>query len=127
MRITKLALLLVILLVIPATVNAKKIDNGKVSIQTVYDTITQGDVDWYYKYITASTFTVSLVWNNPSNKLTLTVYSPDGSWTTFTDSSDGSIDGRIVITIYDATPGCWFFEVYGAKVRGKQPYSFTVT
>ena len=127
MRITKLALLLVILLVIPATVNAKKIDRGKVSIQTVYDTITQGEEDWYCKYITSSTFTVSLVWNNPSNRLTLTVYSPDGSWTTFTDSSDGSIDGRIVITIYDATHGWWFFEVYGAKVKGKQSYSFMVT
>ncbi len=126
MRITKLLLLLVILLVSISTANAKKIDR-KVSIQTVHDTITQGEVDWYCKYIKSSTFTVSLVWNNPSNSLTPTVYSPDGSWTTFTDSSDGSIDGKIVITIYDATPGYWLFKVYGAKVREIQPYSFTVT
>ena len=126
MKVTKLLLLLVTLLVITPIVDAKKIDR-KISIQTVHDTIKQGVVNWYCKYISSSTFTISLVWNNPSNSLTLTVYSPDGSCTTFTDSSDGSIDGKIVITIYDATRGYWFFEVYGAKVREVQPYSFTVT
>ncbi len=115
----KLLLLLILLMVIPASAK-------NVSIQTVHSTIVQGEADWYCKKITSSTLTVSLVWNDPLNSLTLTVYSPDG-WKTFTDSSDGSIDGKIVITIYDATSGYWFFEVYGAKVEGMQPYSFTVT
>jgi len=126
MRFVALSLLFAILLTIPA-VNAKKIDGGKISIQTIYNTVTQGEKDWYCKYIKNPAFTLCLVWNNPSNSLTLTVYSPDGNWATFTYSSDGSIDGKIVITIYDATSGRWFFEVYGDKVNGKQPYSFTIT
>jgi len=50
MRFVALLLLFAILLTILA-VNAKKIDGGKISIQTIYNTVTQGETDWYCKYI----------------------------------------------------------------------------
>ncbi len=125
MRLAVPVALLLLFLILPATSAA--VVKNKISILTVHDSIAQGEANWYCKYVASPAFTVSLVWNNPSNSLTLTVFSPDGSWTTFTDQSDGSKDGKIVVTIYDATSGYWFFEVYGAKVVGSQQYCFSVT
>ncbi len=112
----------VVLLLATATASA-----SQVGIQTVYDTITQGETGWYTRYISSSTFTVYLVWNNPSNSLTLTMYSPDGSvYGPFRDADDGRIDGRVVLTVSNAQTGIWVFKVYGEKVTGVQSYSFAV-
>ncbi len=48
--------MLAILLMFTPVVSAKKI-----SIQTVYDIITQRETDWYCKYISPSSFSVYLV------------------------------------------------------------------
>ncbi len=54
MKFVRLVLLLVILLMI-APANAKKIDR-KVSIQTVYDTITQGAETYNVSFVTCDNF-----------------------------------------------------------------------
>ncbi|WP_148212123.1 peptidase domain-containing protein [Ferroglobus placidus] len=108
-----------LVLLLPA--NAKEIE-----INTVYDSVRQGEADWFYEYISSSSFDVYLVWNNPSNSLTLTVYSPDGTYQTFRDSSDGRVDRKILLTISNAQTGLWYFKVYGEKVSGVQHYSLTV-
>jgi len=123
MNFTKILLVVVAALVIPATVSAK---SGETGINTVYDSIKQGETDWFYQYVSSPTFDIYLVWNNPSNSLTLTVYSPDGSYQAFHDSSDGKVDGKITLSISDDLPGTWYFKVYGERVSGVQHYSLTV-
>jgi len=124
MRVVKLMTMLAILLMItPAVASAKN-----VSIQTVYDTITQGEADWYCKYISSSSFSVYLVWNDPSNSLTLTIYSPNGDvYGPYHDADDGRIDGKITLKVEDAEHGTWFFKVYGEDVSGVQIYTLTIT
>ena len=110
-----------VLLVVSAA-NAKEI-----GINTVYDSVRQGETDWFYEYISSSSFDVYLIWNNPSNSLTLTLYSPDGSvYGPFRDSSDGVVDGKIALTVENAERGVWYFRVYGERVSGVQHYSLTV-
>ena len=123
MKATKLIIMLAVLLMFTPVVSAKKI-----SIQTVYDIITQGETDWYCKYISSSSFSVYLVWNNPSNSLTLTIYSPNGDvYGPYHDADDGRIDGKITLDVINAEQGIWYFKVYGERVSGVQPYSLTVT
>ncbi len=124
MKAIKLTIIiLAVLLMITPVASAKKI-----SIQTVYDTITQGETDWYCKYISSSSFSVYLVWNNPSNSLTLTIYSPNGDvYGPYYDADDGRIDGKIALNVEDAEHGTWYFKVYGEKVSGVQTYSLTIT
>ncbi len=98
----------------------------KISTQTVSDTITQGETDWYYEYISSS-FKVELLWGNPSNILTLTIYSPDGAvYGPYYDSDDGRIDGKIALNIRNAVPGIWNLRIYGEDVDGVQSYIFMV-
>jgi len=118
----KLIVAVTLTLLITIPVSAKKI-----SIQTVYDTITQGETDWYYKYISSSSFSVYLVWNNPSNSLTLTIYSPNGDVYSYHDADDGRIDGKITLDVEEAEQGIWYFKVYGESVSGVQTYSLTIT
>ncbi len=123
-KVVKLVTMLAVLLMITSAVVSAK----KVSIQTVYDMITQGETDWYCKYISSSSFSVYLVWNNPSNSLTLTIYSPNGDvYGSYHDADDGSIDGKITLDVEDAEHGTWYFKVYGEDVSGVQLYSLTIT
>ena len=122
MRTAKLVATLAILLIF--TVASAE----KISIQTVHDTITQGETDWYFKYISSSGFSVYLVWNNPSNSLALTIYSPNGVvYGPYHDAGDGKVDGKIILNVEDAEHGTWYFKVYGESVSGVQSYSLTVT
>jgi hypothetical protein len=122
MKAVKLMLILVVLLIVTPVVSAKKI-----SIQTVSDTITQRESDWYCKYISSSSFSVYLVWNNPSNSLTLTIYSPSGEVYGYHDADDGKVDGKITLNVVNAEYGIWYFKVYGEKVSDVQAYSLTIT
>ncbi|WP_456477738.1 hypothetical protein [Geoglobus ahangari] len=100
---------------------------GEIGINTVYDSIKQGETDWFSRYISSQTFDVYLVWNNPSSSLTLTLYSPNGDvYGPFRDSSDGAVDGKIALTVENAEQGVWYFKVYGERVGGVQYYSLTV-
>ena len=121
MRGLKILLVVAALVALLLPVTAKEI-----GINTVYDSVRQGETDWFYEYVSSSSFDVYLIWNNPSHSLTLTLYSPDGTYQTFRDSSDGRVDGKIVLTISNAQTGLWYFKVYGERVSGVQYYSLTV-
>jgi len=119
------AVAVLLLLVGLATTASAKVEK-EIGVETIHNWIRQGESHWYWSHITSSTFDVYLVWNNPSNSLTLTVYSPDGSVKTYRDGYDGKIDGKIKVRIKNAKTGYWFFRVYGERVRGIQFYSFAV-
>lgn len=95
-----------------------------------YDTITTGETDTFTKYVLplTSSLTVDLNWGDATDSLALTILAPDQNLGTFHDSSDGSIDGRIVLRISNPggylTMGTWKFGVYGANVNGIEDYSF---
>lgn len=125
MRWTKVLIILALLACLTTTASAKTVKR-EIGIETVYNYIRQGESHWYYSQITSSTFDVYLIWNNPSNSLTLTVYSPDGTVKDYRDSYDGKTDGQIKVRITNAQSGYWFFRVYGEKVIGIQFYSFAV-
>ena len=125
MKWTKILIVLVLLACLTTTATAKTVKK-EIGIETIYNWIRQGESHWYYSHIASSTFDVYLVWNNPSNSLTLTIYTPDGTVKTYRDSHDGKIDGKIKVRITNAQGGYWFFRVYGEKVSGIQFYAFAV-
>jgi len=124
MKLFKAVAVLLLLVGLATTASAKV--EKEVGVETIHNWIRQGESHWYYSYVTSSTFDVYLVWNNPSNSLTLTVYSPDGSVKAYRDGYDGKIDGTIKVRIKSAKAGYWFFRVYGERVEGIQFYSFAV-
>jgi hypothetical protein len=72
---------------------------------------------------------VDLNWGDTSDSLTLSVYTPSGSKLgTYSDNSDGSVNGRIRINIDPSQgyvqQGTWKFKVYGESVSGTQSYTF---
>jgi hypothetical protein len=92
-------------------------------------TITQGETDWYSTVVPSgkTSITVDLNWGYVPDSLTLTVVAPDGNLGPLYDASDGSMDGRILMTISRAggiAPGTWKFKVYGEIVDGIQSYNF---
>ena len=121
MKWVKVVAVFLLLIGLTATANAKEI-----GVETIHNYIKQGESHWYRSQITSSTFDVYLIWNNPSNGLTLTIYSPDGTVKTYKDRYDGKLDGQIKVRITNAESGYWFFRVYGEKVSGVQFYAFAV-
>jgi hypothetical protein len=74
---------------------------------------------------------VDLNWGDKNDKVTLSTYTPSGSKLgTYSDSSDGSVNGRIHLNIYPSTgyikQGSWMFKVYGGSVSGTEDYTFNV-
>ncbi|MDW5549707.1 hypothetical protein [Methanosarcina sp.] len=74
---------------------------------------------------------VDLNWGDTSDSLTLSVYTPSGSKLgTYSDNSDGSVNGRIRINIDPSQgyvqQGTWKFKVYGESISGTQSYTFNV-
>jgi len=98
-----------------------------------YDTITQGETDWYSSYVPPGTtgVEVDLNWGDVSDSLTLTIYTPDGyTLGPYYDSSDGKTDGRIHLYIQKASgyvaSGTWYFKVYGDNIYGTEDYTINV-
>jgi hypothetical protein len=96
-----------------------------------YDTITQGETDYFARYVLPGTsrLTLDLNWGTPSNSLSLTVSTPVGTYGPYYDSSDGKpSDGRIVLTMSGGSgslpAGSWDFMVYGDSVSGVEDYTF---
>lgn len=92
-------------------------------------TITQGQTNWHYKSVSSyiTTMNVNLNWGNTDNSLRLTIYTPDGyTLGPYYDSADGSVDGRIGLTITNPNGiarGTWSYCVYGYSVSGTQSYT----
>ncbi|MDI9395252.1 MAG: hypothetical protein QM426_07475 [Euryarchaeota archaeon] len=73
---------------------------------------------------------VDLNWEDTSDSLTLSVYTPSGNKIgTYRDSSDGSTNGRIHLIIDPSQgyvqQGTWKFKVYGESVSGTEDYTFS--
>jgi len=95
----------------------------------VTSTITQGQVVAYSRVVSPGTSSMitDLNWGNPANSLSLTIVAPGGVLGPFYDSSDGTINGRIALSISSPTglaPGTWTFYIEGYHVTGSQTYSF---
>lgn len=97
----------------------------------VSDTITQGETDYFAKYVPSGTsqLTLDLNWGTPSNSLTLWVNTPVGLYGPYYDSSDGiPSNGRIALVMSGSggslPAGTWEFRVYGDNVSGVEDYTF---
>jgi hypothetical protein len=93
--------------------------------------ITQGETDWYYYFVSPGTasITTDLDWGDTSDSLSLTIIAPDGTIGPYYDVSDGVTDGEIALMITRSgglAPGTWNFRVYGDQVTGSQNYNFFV-
>jgi len=95
-----------------------------------YDTIQTGETDTFSKYVLPLTSSqmVDANWGDTSDSLALTIIAPDQNLGTFYDSSDGSVDGRILLRVSNPggylTMGTWKFGVYGVSVNGVEDYTF---
>lgn len=111
------------------TVTTGTPDKQTDGLRTVFSSIAQGQTNWHYKYVSSSTsiLNIDLDWGNPSNSLSLTVYTADGKILgPYYDSIDGSNDGKISIQITNPEgiePGRWDYKVYGYSVSGTEDYS----
>ena len=79
----------------------------------------------------AKSLEVDLNWGDKNDALKLSSYTPSASnLRTSRDSSDGSVNGRIHISISPSNgymqQGTWKFKVYGEKVSGGEDYTFNV-
>jgi hypothetical protein len=97
---------------------------------TQKDTYSNGIVDgqtvWHQAEVSGKSLNVDLKWQNASDDLQLTIYTPDGHILgPYGDEADGKSDGRINLEISDhgdVADGTWSFKVQGADVAGKDEY-----
>lgn len=106
-------------------------DPGSTLLSTAY--ITQGKTGYYNAYVGSgvNVLEVDLNWGDKSDSLTLSIYTPSGSRLgTYSDGSDGSLNGRIHINIDPSkgyvAQGNWKLNVYGSKVSGQEDYTLSV-
>ena len=94
----------------------------------VTGSISQGQTVFYSANIASGTssLTTDLDWGLPSDSLSLTIISPDGTLGPYYDESNGDIDLMITNPGGSLTPGTWEFEIYGAQVTGSIGYSFSL-
>ena len=99
----------------------------------ISDSITQGQTNTYYSNVGGEInyLEVDLDWGDPTDSLSLTIYTPGGSNIgTYYDRDDGPVDGRICLDIVPGQgyvePGRWEFKVYGVEVDGVEDYTFNV-
>ena len=94
------------------------------------DTITTGETDTFSQYVwpLTSSLMVDANWGDSSDSLSLTINTPDRTLGPYYDSSDGVVDGRILLRISNPSGylpmGNWKFSVYGSHVNGVEDYSF---
>ncbi|MDK2826327.1 MAG: hypothetical protein PWQ63_1234 [Methanolobus sp.] len=115
--------------VTPIKISDDDQSSGDIVMRLFSGTITQGDTDWYSKYVGSyiTTLDTHLVWGDPSDSLSLTIYSPDEiTLGPYYDSFDGSLNGRIDLRIEDSHGveiGTWDYRVYGYSVSGTETYT----
>ena len=106
-----------------------KSDGGSGGTKTVNSNITQGETNWHSKYITTNitSFDIDLNWGDTDDSLRLHIYDPSfNCYGPYYDSSDGTIDGRIHLTVIDLDgieQVTWRARVYGYSVTGTEDYS----
>ncbi|MGA9141534.1 MAG: hypothetical protein WBZ29_15015 [Methanocella sp.] len=99
------------------------------STMSMSSSISQGEYQWYGKYITScgQSYGVRLSWGNTYNSLRLRIFTADGYILgPYYDTSDGgNANGVIGITITRSggvALGEWENEIYGYSVSGSQSY-----
>ncbi len=99
----------------------------------IYDSIREGQTKTYYSNVGSDVnyLEVDLNWGDPTDSLSLIIYTPGGSnLGTYYDGDDGPVDGRIHLDIGPGQgyvePGQWKFKVYGVEVDGVEDYTFNV-
>ena len=92
------------------------------------NSITSGQTVWHQAVVSGqrTSLNFDLKWQNAQDDLRLTVYTPDGHVLgPYTDSSDGTKDGRINMEIDNPSgvaDGTWSFKVTDVGVTGKDEY-----
>lgn len=100
-----------------------------IGILTVYDTISQGEINLHGKNVGSglTLLAVDLNWGDSTDSLRLKIYTPSGSVLgSYYDNADGAVDGRIRLNIQNSNgieTGTWKYEVYGYRVTGKEDYT----
>jgi hypothetical protein len=75
-----------------------KLDPGTIMPMSVSYSIKQGETQWWSRglYGYQTDMYIDLYWGNPSNSLSMTIYSPDGYvFGPYYDNCDGRMDGFI--------------------------------
>lgn len=95
----------------------------------LYGSVTQSQTNTHQYYSSGKPqLNVDLYWGNTANSLTLKIVRPDGSTQgTYSDASDGTINGRISLAISNPQDGTWTFYVTGQQVTGAQSYTLTIS
>lgn len=95
----------------------------------IYGSVTQSQTNTHQYYSSGKPqLNVDLYWGNTANSLTLKIVKPDGSTQgTYSDASDGTINGRISLVISNPQDGTWTFYVTGQQVTGTQSYTLTIS
>lgn len=100
-----------------------------IGILTVYDTISQGEINLHGKNVGSglTLLAVDLNWGDSTDSLRLKIYTPSGSVLgSYYDNADGAVDGRIRLNIQNSNgieTGTWKYEVYGYRVTGTEDYT----
>jgi len=95
----------------------------------IYDSIMQGQTKTYYSNVGSGVnyLEVDLDWGDPTDSLSLTIYTPGGiNLGTYYDCGGGRIHLNIVPGQGYVEPGRWKFKVYGVEVDGVEDYTFNV-
>ena len=95
----------------------------------ISDSITQGQTNTHYSYVGSGVnyLEVDLDWGDPTDSLSLTIYTPgDSNLGTYYDGGGGRIHLNIAPGQGYVEPGQWKFKVYGVEVDGVEDYTFNV-
>jgi len=116
----------------PSTINSPGIENYAPSLLSALY-IKSGQIAAYKVYVGPGVrfLEVDLNWGDSSDSVTLSIYTPSGSKLgTYSDGSDGSVNGRIHVNIYPSKTymgqGTWRFETRGVSVSGTEDYTLNV-
>ncbi|WP_325377597.1 hypothetical protein [Methanocella sp.] len=95
------------------------------------NTIKQGQTQWAQKTVVGNPTTIytDVYWGNPTNSISLTVYTPDGYVLgPVYDNIEGIINGDIPLAITRSggvASGTYYYQIYGYRISGSQYYTFS--
>jgi hypothetical protein len=108
---------------------AQPITNNSTQADAMYnDAIASGETVYHDTTVNSSStsLNIDLKWENPSDSMRLTIYTPDGHVLgPYYDSSDGKTDNAINLEIDNPSgvaSGTWIFKVVDTGTTGKDEY-----
>ena len=112
-----------------AVTHEKGLAPGTIMPMSISGSIAQGQSKWYSRAISGyqTDMEIDLYWGNPSNSLSMTIYTPDGYVCgPYYDNCDGRLDGYIPCHLYRSSglpKGTYYVKVYGYSVYGVQSFT----